>query len=217
MLSQSLKFIFYFVLIFNLASCKRFGFHFEDSELAAADEKSCGFVQNSKGARVSWNNQMPVRFWIDSTVPEQYRTAIFSAVEDWNKASGKKLITVSEEIVSSPKWGVDGKNTIYWVNKTEYFSSSKQQAKSLLRWVGTTLSDVDILINAADWTFYITEGEDRNALHLESLLVHELGHALGLAHQTTTKSVMYMSLASMLVRNVPSQAPDLEDLGCEYL
>ncbi len=174
-------------------------------------------MQNSVGARVSWDNRVPVVFQIDQSVPENFRAAIVSAADDWNRSSGKTLIQISSEIANSTEWKIDGKNIIYWVTKTGVFASTTQQAKSLLRWNGPQMTDVDILINAVNWTFYVTDTQDKNALHLESLLVHELGHALGLAHQPLAKSVMYMSLGGGVVRTQPLQDPDLQDLGCEYL
>ncbi len=205
------------VFMLGSLACQRLNIGYQDVQLSSASEKSCGFVQNSAGARVSWKSQVPVKFSIDQSVPAEFRPAIFAAAEDWNRAAGRTFLVVSQEIVTSPQWAVDGKNIIYWVQKEGVFSSVSQQAKSLLRWTGTNLSDVDVLINAANWNFYLTTPVHGNDLHLESLLVHELGHALGLAHQESTKSVMYMSLGGSVIRDTPTQAPDLEDIGCEYL
>ncbi len=190
---------------------------YEDVELSQSEEASCGFVQNSYGQRVSWKNQLPIQYYIDQSVPEKYRAAITKAAEDWNKSSGKNLIQIQTETTNSSQWAIDGKNIIYWVTTSGAFSTNTLQAKSLLRWTGERMSDVDILVNAVDWTFYLDEADNKRELHLESLMVHEFGHALGLLHQSTYKSVMYMSLGSNVVRNAPYQDPDLKGLGCEYL
>jgi hypothetical protein len=49
----------------------------------------------------------------------------------------------------------------------------------------------------------------------ESLVLHELGHVLGLAHTATIGSVMVPSLASGYVRRMPS-VTDIQALKCEY-
>lgn len=201
----------------SLLACNQIKLPYQDVQLSSAEEPSCGFVQNSAGARVSWKGQVPATFYLDQSIPEQYRPAILAAAEDWNRTAGRTFIVISTEIVNSAQWAQDGKNIIYWVTKESVFTNTLQQAKSLLRWSGVNLADVDILINAVNWQFYLTDAKYGNQLHLESLLVHELGHALGLAHQESMKSVMYKSLGGAVVRNVPTASPDLEGIRCEYL
>jgi hypothetical protein len=198
-------------------SCKKLVGDYQDVQVASADEKSCGFIQNSGGARVSWDSRLPITFFIEKSVPEKFRVAIVNAADDWNRSSGKNLIQISSQIVTSDQWKIDGQNIIYWIDHTGVFTTASQQAKSLLRWQGVAMSDVDILINAQDWMFYLTDPENKSALHLESLMVHEFGHSLGLIHQPVSKSVMYMSLGGSVVRNQPLPDPELQDLGCEYL
>jgi hypothetical protein len=54
-----------------------------------------------------------------------------------------------------------------------------------------------------------------SGVDFESLVLHELGHVLGLAHTATIGSVMVPSLASGLVRRTPSET-DIQALKCEY-
>ena len=52
-------------------------------------------------------------------------------------------------------------------------------------------------------------------VHLESLLIHELGHVLGLKHKDSGDSVMATYLSSLTMRNdIPEK--DIDDLKCEY-
>lgn len=209
----------YLGIVFSLLiilGCNRIHPNFDDSEVAVAEEKSCGFIQNSLGQRVSWNEKMPVIFYFSSSVPEDYRISITKAAEEWNSATGKKIIQMQSEVIAADEWKSDGKNIIYWVDRPDVFTNPFIQAKSLIRWSGNMITDVDILVNAYDWSFRSDASLAEGILDLESLLVHEFGHALGLVHQNINKSVMFSNLAMETKRVTPFEKPDVEAIKCEY-
>ena len=52
-------------------------------------------------------------------------------------------------------------------------------------------------------------------IHLESLIIHELGHVLGLKHNSDRESVMQKSLSGRTERNVIGDS-DSKNVRCEY-
>src|SRR5688572_21533689 len=47
-------------------------------------EESCNFVQNANLQRVSWDQNVPVNLYLDSSVPAEYVAAVEAAVTRWN-------------------------------------------------------------------------------------------------------------------------------------
>lgn len=202
--------------IILLASCKQIHPAFEDSEIAVAQEKSCGFIQNSAGQRVAWKQNLPVQFHLSTSIPKAFQASIKKAVDSWNESMGKKMIELDSTAVENSEWKNDGQNIIYWIDHGDVFSNPLLQAKSLIRWSGNQITDVDILINANDWIFSADGKIGNGVLDLQSLLVHEFGHSLGLTHQATSQSVMYSTLALDFKRVSPYEKPDVEAMKCEY-
>ena len=95
-------------------------------------------------------------------------------------------------------------------------SSPNEQARTSVNWNLSKITDTDIKINAKNFSYYIDSDENQNGkVHLESLLVHEFGHALGLSHILERTSVMQPTLDSQTTRNQPGWV-DMDSLNCEY-
>lgn len=79
------------------------------------------------------------------------------------------------------------------------------------------MTDADIRINAKNFSFY--KASDKNdtygKVHLESLIIHEMGHVFGLAHIEESDSVMQAYLKSQTIRDTPG-AIDIRSMNCEY-
>lgn len=179
---------------------------------APKSQEDCGFVQNVYGQRISWKGQLPVTLKLDSSVPDEHIPAILNAAKTWNQAAGKTIIVVDTNKESVPL-GNDRKNVLYFSPSWEAGQNS-QQAKTSVRWVGDQIQEADIRVNAKVYTFY-DDPTKPNGVNLEALVLHEMGHVLGLKHKDEVPSVMATYLPSNTNRTQLSSS-DESSLMCEY-
>jgi hypothetical protein len=178
-------------------------------------EFDCGFVQNVYGERISWKNNLPIKFYIHQSVPSEYRPVIESAMKKWGQAAGKTLFQVVSQSYPGPdKPRQDGLNVIYWLNTWDS-NRSTEQGRTSVYWLGNEIRETDIRINAFNFDYYIDEPKSLRDVHFESLIIHELGHVLGLKHRDEGQSVMGTYLAVSAQRNTISSI-DISALQCEY-
>lgn len=174
-------------------------------------ESDCGFIKNEDGQRVSWNSRRPIPIFIDASVPSQYHDAIRRAMASWERALGAALFQYGG-VVSSYTPRQDGANVIYWLPSWDR-RLGRQQADTLVYWVSEQIIEADVRVNAQDFSF--SDGQYPGTIDVESLILHELGHVLGLAHADGSQTVMSPYLSnSYLRRNVSWE--DLSNLKCEY-
>ncbi len=160
-------------------------------------EPSCTFIQNEYGERVSWY-YAPVVIGIDASVPINLQPAIYAAALQWNQSYGSELIRVVP-------YHTD--NMIYW--QTTWTNDPNQEAYTMNSWYDYTIYQSNIYINAAIYQFYYGSGA---GVEFKSLMIHEMGHVLGLAH---SDGVMSPSLSYNTVRwDIDSKI--LNNLKCEY-
>lgn len=177
-------------------------------------QDSCGFVQNSYGERVSWNGELPVTLYIHQSFPDEYISALQSAVKTWETALGRKAFNVvSQKISGASLPQKDGYNVIYFLSTWEVDKSS-EQARTNIYWIGDQIKEADIRINGK-FNYYWNQPVQGTAYNIEALLLHELGHALGLKHNDTGYSVMSTYLSSHNDR-VQLSKDDAGMLKCEY-
>ena len=186
---------------------------------APKPQKDCGFVQNSYGERVSWKSDGPIKMYLHESVPEAFVPAIQAAAETWAKNSGHPLfqIITSPRVTGPIQPHQDGKNIIYYMDTWEETRSS-EQARTSIYWSGDLIQEADMRINDKDFDFYWTgNGMEKSvsAVNIEALVLHELGHVLGLKHKDTDGSVMATYLASGADRTQLADT-DVADLKCEY-
>lgn len=180
-------------------------------------QESCNFVQNPELQRVSWKKNLPLKMYVHSSVPTDAYPAIKRAVQQYNDTLGG-----GEEVIRIVGFGQggeldpsrDGYSMIYWFNTWDA-NKPTEQARTTIYWQGTEIYEADVRINAKNFTYYTDDGTTFNDLDLESLVVHELGHALGLAHTPLKGSVMNPILGEGQVRRKLG-LNDVSDLKCEY-
>ena len=192
-------------------------------------QNDCGFVQNIYGQRISWKTNAPIKFYIHESVPVQLRPAIYRAVATWEAQAGHKLFDISEDssqISSSPSR--DQKNAIYFLNEWESDRSS-EQARTSVYWAGDLIQEADIRINGSNFSFYDQDMQvlvgsyilqqqgktAREGYSFEALVLHELGHFLGLKHREGGSTVMATHLAAFTNRTKLA-ASDQQSVMCEY-
>lgn len=188
--------------------------------LKPAPQVSCNFVQNSDQQRVSWGAQTPVVMLIDSSVPGSYFDAIKSAAQAWNDAVGHEVIKIGGWTTSGPSSTPDGINLIYF--QRNWDGPSNEQARTTIYWSGERIYEADIKVNDRDFDFFTGDTGVPGKLDMESLLIHEFGHVLGLKHMHSQGSVMQPTLSGALATNLSAgfrrtlTTDDKNSIACEY-
>ena len=178
-------------------------------------QDDCGYVQDFYSQRISWKSDLPVILYIDDSVPTSYDPAIRNAAETWNQAMGRETIVVKRQpgyLDGIPR--KDGKNGIYFLKPWDSDKKS-EQGRTSLYWVGDQIREADIRINLESFSYYIESSSDNSAVNIEALVLHEMGHVLGLKHNDTGTSVMATYLPAQQDR-VKLASVDKTSLQCEY-
>lgn len=187
---------------------------------APKSQEDCGFVQNVYGERISWKGQYPVTLYLHESVPEQYTASIVSAARTWQDAAGKPLFNiVTNQRISGPiNPQKDSRNIIYFLTTWEEDKPS-EQARTSIFWIGDQIKEADVRINGK-FTYYwnqpgTTSINRASSINIEALIIHELGHVLGLKHKDGSNSVMATYLSNNSDR-VNIADTDRSALQCEY-
>ncbi len=179
-----------------------------------APQDSCNFVQNTEIQRVSWKSNVPVSIYNHDSFPVEHLTALKSAFKRWEDKIGHPLFKLSGTHGGPKLAKRDGVSAIYWMDDWEA-DKSGEQARTTIYWEGTQIKEADIKLNAKDFTISHASPLLGSTIDLESLLVHELGHVLGLQHNESGKSVMAVILSYLEVRQEPYPI-DVSSIKCEY-
>jgi hypothetical protein len=193
---------------------------------APKSQEDCGFVQNVYGERISWKSDVPVTIYLHANVPDSMVQAIQSAADTWDRTIGRKVLNIVTypRITGPINPHQDGKNIIYLMTDWEANRSS-EQGRTSVYWVGDLIKEADIRLNAADFGYYwrgqtlskaSKNGRESSApVNIEALVLHEMGHVLGLKHKDNAGSVMATYLAAGDDRTSLATT-DEAALQCEY-
>jgi hypothetical protein len=182
--------------------------------LATASQEDCGYLQNEYGQRVAWKENLPAEFFVSKTIPEEFRQDIADAAEIWNTSAGRTVLKINLSDLESPLSTSDQRNTIAGLQDWDE-DKVTQQAVTIVKFRGNLITSADIKVNLDDFVYYSKEPQNSKQVHFGSLIVHELGHALGLKHASIRPTVMWATLGFDIVRTSLSTT-DRKSLGCEY-
>lgn len=206
------RFIMFIILGAALNSC------------APKKSEDCGFVQNVYGQRISWKSSYPIQFYISNSVPAELKPAIHRAAASWEQTLGRKVFEVIEENSSQTSTpGRDKKNGIYFLGQWESDRKS-EQGRTSVYWAGDEIQEADIRINSADFSYYdqnpqqlvkAASNTSSAGYNFEALVLHELGHFLGLKHREDGGTVMAKELGAYANR-VKVASVDSQAVQCEY-
>lgn len=199
------------------------------SSCAPKAQNDCGFVQNIYGQRISWKSQDTIKLIIHNSVPVELRAAAIRAAATWERQIGRKVFEISEDstlLTGSPSR--DRKNGIYFLSEWESDRKS-EQGRTSVYWAGDQIQEADIRINAADFSYYDLNPQQligsynlkkssgkssSDGYSFEALILHEMGHMLGLKHRDGS-TVMATHLAAFSDRTQLASV-DQESIKCEY-
>jgi hypothetical protein len=187
-----------------------------DKKEAPAPEESCHFQQNSYLQRVSWA-QKPVSLYSDATIDGDQVESLKKAMVIWNDIfredfGGKDIFVYAGSLSEEVGWAQDGKNVISLTKNWQ--SPATEQAETRLIWAENYIVDADIRLNG-NKNLAKDDNIRSDELDTVALMVHELGHVLGLAHIDGQYSVMNESLGlGDLRREIGSV--EVDALRCEY-
>lgn len=115
----------------------------------------------------------------------------------------------------------DGYNGVYVVDPDVFENTNfrDEQARTSISFRGDYIYEADMLIDGSE-LFYYSEAEARSSarrVQFKSLMVHELGHVLGLAHIEIpgVNSVMHPKLEYGQLRTTLDEV-DVASIACEY-
>ena len=183
-------------LIFWLTGCK-----------PQSSVQSCNYIKNVYGQHIIWRGHLPMVFTINSYTDTYKKYAIYEAANVWNRAAGKRLIHITEN-VGPIAFGRNNVNTITF--ESLWAPDRKSELGSTRSfWANNNILENDIRINVTYFTFSPT-----SKYNLVGLLTHEMGHALGIEHDNNYREGSIMTPENKNVLKLNAQ--NIKDLKCEY-
>lgn len=166
---------------------------------SVASDGNCGFSKNVYGIRVKWD-KLPVVVKIDSSVPKEYIESIKFAISKWN-STGIIFFNLSDTLLA---------NVVVY-NVTDWKREPREQGVTRLFWKDASITNSTVSINSDKFEFFF--GKTGKGFSLDSLMIHEFGHVIGLVHYEG--SVMNPYLAQNAYVTEISKH-EIDSINCVY-
>lgn len=145
---------------------------------------SNGVLENNEEQFLSWRGEdFPLDVVISENVSDDNRSTVMDSIQEWNMAARSDVFAFREDIPwDSTELLTRRRATIYVssLDLPDTGAPDSTQAETILHWRRTTITDATLTLDVA---------LSRNDARL--VVLHELGHCLGLSHDTWRPSVMY--------------------------
>jgi hypothetical protein len=157
--------------------------------------------------------ELPIVIYINDSVPDKYRSDVRAALETWNDALSVPVFKYGGVDLGPVRPRVESKNIVYWLDT--WNTGANQQAVAAMVYRGNNILDADIKFNAQDFQFFIDGESGVDKVHFRSVVLHELGHVLGLGHIEGIDSIMNPTFADNTIRDQLFDI-DKHDIRCQY-
>ncbi len=156
-----------------------------------------GYLVSGKCEILSWGSISPITLNLDPNLPDYFFQAFNEAIKVWHQKLGRTVFEI--------KIGLGSKNNVKLLSLQEWIKTGgiiEQQARTLYQYQGNQLVSTDILFNAY---FSYSLDARRDAVHLPTLVIHELGHVLGLSHSEA-------GLMQPILPNGTTRVPEVNEI-----
>jgi len=173
------------------------------------------YETTKNGKRLSWKGAVPVAFSIDKSIPAEFIPTIRSAMEAWNTAAGYTLFVIRDG-ASNTISALPADPSVRRKISDHLRGGDAQIATTIYSYQANVIRRSQIFYDLTNSNFS-TRFLRLDSYDLAAVTMHELGHVLGLDHDTSSDfSIMRPTLRSygFLTRSIDETSKRL--LACEY-